>query len=375
MHFKISKEFFQKGLSFVQTITSKKTTMPILNHVLIDAANDRIMLRATDLELGVELQYPAEIIAAGSCLLHSKNLYDAIVEFPRNEIDVVRQENNWVNVSSGKIFFNLVGLDSREYPKIPDYKKKGSFNFPGHTFLEMINKTLFSTSKDPSRQSFNGCLAEKKEINGKKIIRFVSTDSHRLSLIDREIDEWESVSIKKSIIIPRKGLIEIKKALEECLEPSDVTIDDNHLIFSGKNVVIVMRLLDGKFVDYNKVIPSNNDKIAIIDRERIIESLKRVAVASSDVGDTIKCIKFNFSQNRLELSTKSASVGDAREDFEIEYDGPPLTIGFNATYFIESLQSADSEKINFCIEHELSPGIVKFVNVPDYLNVVMPMRI
>lgn len=374
MHIKIEKGIFDKIIGKMQGITSKKSSMPILSNILIDAQKNNILtLKATDLEIGSIVFTKANVVSSGACLVSAKSLHDIVRELPpTNEVELIKKENNWVQILSGKIQFNIVGLDPQEYPKIPKFSYKESLRLKASVFYEMIDKTLFAASTNPSRTNLNGCLLER--LKDTSILRVVSTDGHRLALIDREIDNIGDFEIPKGVILPRKGLLELKKLLED-EETIEISFDQNHFIVKGETSVMVMRLIDGEFPDYNRVIPKQNDKCIKITRDHFIHGLRRCMVVTSDFGEKLKYVKMNLQPQQLEITTKSSVFGDAREEIAVDYEGDNLNIGFNATYFLDALNSTVDDNVFLYLEHDLSPALLSFNDSKDYINVIMPVRV
>ncbi len=233
----------------------------------------------------------------------------------------------------------------------------------------MIEKTIFSASTEESRFNLNGIFIELIEEEKNKF-RMISTDGHRLSMIDRKLST--SVPFDKSIIVPRKGFQEIRKILEDSEEIVKFGIIENNCIFRKNNIIVFIRLIDGEFPDYNEVIPTQNKNIININKEKFSEGLRRISLISSD---KYKGILFDFKDNLLRLSSSNPDIGDAEELLEAKYQGDPITIGFNARYFLDILNVIDTDEVNIELDDSESPAILKIENDPEFLTVVMPMRI
>src|SRR3990172_6137536 len=211
MHFEVEKKEFLRGLSLVQSITGRKTTLPILSHVLMEWNKDSFFLTVTDLETGIRENLKAKGHQEGKATVSAKKLYEIVRELPEETIQIQKKENHWITVKCGRSTFNLAGLDPEEFPSLPAYKDEYFSKIPGRQLTEMIEKTVFASSNEESRYHLNGIFFLQKKQGGRDVLRMVATDGHRLSLIDREGHPIRG--IEKGIIIPKKGVLEIRKIL------------------------------------------------------------------------------------------------------------------------------------------------------------------
>ena len=372
MRFTIEKEVFIKGLARIQGIVEKKNTIPILANVLIEAADGEIQLTATDLEVGMKASYPATVSAPGKITVSAKKLYEIIKELPEQEIDFNAKENCWIEIRCGKAYFNIVGLSAEEFPYFPHFKKEQFIAVDGTLLKEMIDKTFFSISTDESKYNLNGIYFRAVEADGKPMLRLVATDGHRLSLIQKPIDVSHIEQLAKGVIFPRKGIFELKKMAEESDGELLLGFFDNNAVIQKNQTVVVMRLVDGEFPDYNRVIPQSNDLTARIPRDSFLHALRRMSILSSEKS---KGVKIELKENLLEMSSSNPEFGDAREDIEIEYQNEEICVGFNARYLIDILNAQAEEKICLALRDKLSPGLITPSDNQEYLAVIMPMRL
>jgi len=372
MHFTVEKENFLKALSRVQGIVEKRNTIPILANVLIEADEKGISITATDLEVGMKAFYPAKVDKIGKITVSAKKLYEITKELPEKEISFKAKENCWVEIKCGKAIFNIVGLSADEFPYFPYPEKDNFLTIKSNIIKEMIDKTYFSISTDETKYNLNGIYFKYEKIGEESKLILIATDGHRLSMISKKIDLSNDNELNKGIIFPRKGIYELKKMSDE--DESDIKIGfmDNNAVIKKDKTIVIMRLVDGEFPDYNRVIPKQNEYIAQIDRNDFLHSLRRMSILSNEKS---KGIKISIKNNYLEISSSNPEFGDAREELEINYSGPDLSIGYNARYIMDVLQNQDSEKIELHIKDNLSPGILKAVDDSDYLAVIMPMRL
>ena len=372
MQFTIEKEIFLKALGRVQGIVEKRNTIPILSNVLIEADDKAIRLTATDLEVGMQASYPAQVDTPGKITVSAKKLYEIIKELPEQAISFKAKENGWIEIRCGKALFNIVGLSPEEFPYFPNPAQGTYLALSGTQLKEMIEKTSFAISTDESKYNLSGIYFKMLTLENKNFLRLVATDGHRLSLIQREVSPATISELEKGVIFPRKGIFELKKMADEDEGMIDLGFMDNNAVVRRGQTIVIMRLVDGEFPDYNRVVPKNNELVATIDRENILHALRRMSILSSEKS---RGIKINLSHNSLEISSSNPEFGDAREDLEISYQGPDLSIGFNARYLIDILQALHQEEIELHLRDNLSPGLLQPKEDESYLAVVMPMRL
>ncbi|MBI4041606.1 MAG: DNA polymerase III subunit beta [Deltaproteobacteria bacterium] len=372
MEFSINRKEILKGLQRVQGIVERRTAMPILANVLLEAKKGQLVLTATDHEVGLRGSYPAQVTKEGAVTLPAKNLYEIVRELQEEEVVFKKKENLWIHIVCGKAEFNIVGLSADDYPAIPNYKDKKFYEIAPEILQEMIHKTLFSASSDETRYHLNGVFFEKPKKSSNQI-RMVATDGHRLSLINKEIAFSKELSFNRGIIIPKKGLNELNRILEEGEGNYQIGFDSNNVIIKKEKVVLFIRLIDGEYPDYEQVIPSDNKKKIVVNRENFLNCLKRISLLSSERS---KAIKLTAQEGLLTISTSNPELGEAKEEIEIEYEGTtPIEAGFNAKYFMDILHAMSSEKVLLELNDKLSPGIMKALDDNDYVCVVMPVRI
>jgi DNA polymerase-3 subunit beta len=375
MHFTIEKEIFLKSLAKIQGIVEKRNTIPILSNVLIEAGdggNGEIFITATDLEVGMRASYPAHIIKPGKITISAKKLYEIIKEFPEKEISFLAKDNCWVEIRCGKAIFNIVGLSPDEFPYFPYPEKENFIEFKTSIIKEMIEKTIFSISTDETKYNLNGIFFKFIDESDKPGLRLVATDGHRLALIQKELADPEIPELKKGVIFPRKGILELRKMAEDGDGTLKIGFMDNNAVIRKDQTVVVMRLVDGEFPDYGRVIPKNNDFIALISCDLFLHSLKRMAILSSEKS---RGVKIFLKIGLLEISSSNPELGDAREEMEIDYQGPEISIGFNARYLIDILQVQNAKNITLHVKDNISPGLLRPENDATFTAVFMPMRL
>jgi DNA polymerase-3 subunit beta len=375
MDFEIHKREFLKGLSLMQSVAGRRTTLPILSHILLEGEKNSLYLIGTDLETGIREELIAKIHQGGKASVSAKKIFEIVKELPEETIHIKKKENQWITIQCGKSVFNLAGLDPEEFPSLPTYSDESFSQVSTHLIKEMIEKTVFAASNEESRYHLNGILISQSKKGEREILRMVATDGHRLSLLDRESQMIRG--IEKGIIIPKKGVLEIKKIMgdRDGEEEIKVYFDQNHGFFRIGKSLMVIRLIDGEFPEYEQVIPKGNDKRVLMEKGKMYASLRRVSTMASE---RVEGIKLSVKKNFVELSSYHQDFGDAKEEVEVSYEGPSLEIGFNARYLMEALSVMDMEDVVMELKDEGSPGIIKPQSVTEPSNqlcIIMPMRI
>ncbi|MBI5547045.1 MAG: DNA polymerase III subunit beta [Deltaproteobacteria bacterium] len=368
MEFRIASEELAKALFRAQGIAERKTTIPILANVLVQATKAGVSLTAFDLDIGLVSNHPAEVLKEGAITLGSKHLFDIVKALPEAQVTLKLTTNNAVEITSGNSHFKLLGMPAEEYPALPKEEKSSLVKADGKTLLEMIAKTTFAISSDETRYILNGLYFEPGE-KGK--VKVVATDGHRLSLVERTMEG--DFKLKKGVIIPRKGLLELRRLIDEAPEAECfLGFGDTSAVFKKSGLSMVIRLIDGQFPDYHEVIPREAEKSLTLPREPLLATLKRISLLAEEKSHAVR---FELSENRLRVSSQNSDLGEAREDIPVDHTGPKVEVGFNARYIIDVLTVMDSENVSFEIVDEQSPGVLRPAGDKSYTAVIMPMRI
>jgi DNA polymerase III subunit beta len=372
MEFTIAKDTFLKALQRVQGIVENRKTMPILSNVLIDARSGSVDIIATDLEVGMKSTYAACVTSEGKITVSAKKLYEIIKELPEQEIHFSTRENDWIDLHCGKAHFNLVGLSPDEFPFFPTINESSFIRLDGSLLKEMVEMTSFAICHDETKYNLNGIFIKAEEGDDKTNLKMVATDGHRLALAEKKIASVSSEDLSKGIIFPKKGIFELKKITDEDSGEIMISFLDNSAVVKKNDTVVLMRLVDGVFPDYNRVMPVGNDKIITLDRENFFHSLRRMAILSSE---KFKGIMMEIRDGIMEISASNPELGDARESLEIDYTGPDISIRFNARYLIDALLVLGSKSVDLALKDELSPAVLRPHQCDDFLSVIMPMRV
>lgn len=371
MKLKIKKDEILRGLQRIQGVVDKKNTMPILANMLLIADGKGIEIIATDLEIGLRGRYAAEVEKPGAVTVSAKKMFEIVRELPEEIIQIRVEEGNWVKITSGRSQFKLVGLPKEEYPSMPDVAEEGMITIAGETLREMIKKTLYAAGENDARYVLNGLYVQLSPGKGGVNIRMVGTDGHRLSMIDKLIDDKHR---EESVIVPKKAMMELRRLLEEDSDQQafQIGFSKNHALFKRDGLVMVSKLIDGTYPNYQQVLPAQSSKKIAVSKDQITHAVKRVSILSRE---KTNAVKFQLEKNSLLLSTSNPEVGEANEELSLDYKGDALSIGFNSRYLMEVLTAMDRETIILELNDALSPCLIKEEGNDAYKCVVMPMRV
>ena len=371
MELTVRKEDLVKGLAKSQPVVEKRTSMPILSNVLLLAGEDQLVLRATDLETSFEGGFPARISRPGSITVHARKFFEIVKELPSEEIYLKEKENSHLHISAGRANFDLVGLAADDFPAMPEVNDVPELVFEGELLKEMIDKTIFSISQEDTRFNLAGLFVQKRRLDEGPRLRFVSTDGHRLSLVDRDLNGLAEFQLESGVIIPRKGVQEMRKLADEGGQVV-LGLNQNFAVVKKDGVKLVLRMQEGTFPDYEVVIPKKTKLKAVLNRHAFGDVLRRVSLMSSD---RFAGVKLKFKQGLLEVSSQNPDMGQASEALEMDYDGEDFEAGFNARYFQDLTGAMLSEDIALSFVDEQNPCVITGEGDPGFLSVIMPMRL
>jgi DNA polymerase-3 subunit beta len=365
MEIRIGKNEFLRGLRLAQGIADRKSTMPMLANVLLRTqGKNQLLVAATDLNVSLSAELKSQNAAEGGITLNAKSLNELIASAPGDDITLKRADNHWAEIKSGKVTYRIVGMPDRDFPRVPDHREATYTPVESAVLREMIDRTLFSVCNDETRFHLNGVFFE---CDGSKA-RMVSTDGHRLSKVERTIANGPKLSA--GVIIPKKGLLEMKKVLES--GPScKLAIKTPHLFLVQEDLAIAVKLIDAQFPPYEQVIPKDHKKVVTIDRMRFIDAMRRAQLMSSET----RGVKVAASKDGVTIASDNPDLGEVREELDAEYNGEAIAIGFNPKYVVELLGQMQSDQVTLSLGGELDPGLIKPLGSDEYLGVVMPMRI
>ena len=371
MKITINKNDIINVLSNIQGLTNRKSSLVITETVLIKTTDSGIELTATDLETGFFGSYPAIVEKQGIIAINAKKLYEIVKEFPTSEIHINEIENHWVEIDNNNINYHIVGMNPEDFPKIPVIDDISFLEVESSIIKKMIDNTIFIGSvSDDKRVHINGIYFEYIKKEDQNILRMVSTDGNRLSLVDCIYDKKFNVP-QQGIIIPKKSLIEVNKFLDK-EETIQIGNKDNHFIIKNKSETIIIRLFEGEFPKYSEIIVKGDTNKIIINRKTFLNMLKRMSILYSD---NYKAVIFNFNKDKLMITATNPDIGESKEDIDIDYKGGKIETAFNPKFFIETLNMIDDDDIVLYITDEQKPCFIEGNKDKQFLSVIMPMRI
>lgn len=352
-----------QGVTTAQRAVSSKNPLPILSGILITAANNKLELQATDLEMGIQCVVPCTVQEEGAIVLPAKYLGEIVRRLPDSPIQIETIQGNNVIIRYGQSEITINGFNPEEFPVLPKPQGKNSLVIAEEELKEYLRQILFATSSDENRPVFTGVLME----TGEGKIRFIATDTHRLAL--REINDNASID-DISVIIPGKTLNELARVIGAADREVTISLGDNQVIFGMEDTLLISRLIEGQFPNYRQVIPQGYKSRIRVKTKDLLESVERASLLAR-VGTQI--IRLNIDEEKVIIHANT-EVGKIYEEVPIYLQGAPIQIAFNALYLIDSLRAIGSESIYFDLSGPLSPGILRPVEGDEYLSLVLPVR-
>ncbi len=372
-HFNVAREDLLRAIGAQQNITSKKGTLAILSNVLLEVNNDHLVFTGTDLEIGLKQKVPAEVFEPGILTLPAKKLFEIARESGSAVLSFKEEDKNWVEITAGTGIYRLAGMVSEEFPQFPDYDEENMVEIEAAVIIDLIDKTVFSIAQDKENMySLTAALLQKKEENGKTMLRMVSSDGHRLSIMSKETESGAQLQLNPVTLIPRRGIQEIRKFSED-LDTFKMGIEKKQAVLKSEDSLLVIRIMEGEFPNFENLLNViSMDNVIEINRVLFLESLKRINLFTEDM---FHAVRLEISNNQLVLTSHNADFGSARDEMEVTYSGEPLSLGFNCRYFIEALQVMEAEKVQAAISSDDSPCLITSEEDEGFLSIIMPMKL
>ncbi|HVC45113.1 MAG TPA: DNA polymerase III subunit beta [Candidatus Binataceae bacterium] len=377
MELVIERVALLNSLAMVQGIVERRNTVPILGHVLLEPEAGKLKLSATDLEVGIRTEVACKGSDKGGLTLNARKLFEIVREAEGDEVAFKSLDGDWIELKCGRARFKMMSLDPRSFPAMPAAKAvtdaaqktvKGDLKAPAAVLAAMIDKTLFAVSPDEARYNLSGVYIEAPTAG---MTRMVATDGHRLAMVDREIAGF---AMQGGAIIPRKGLAELRKLLDQAGDAEvDLSLDGQLAWLKRGATEVSMRLVEGEFPDYRGVIPKQSRYQIAVPRGALLSSIKRAAIFSNE---RYHGVKLALSPGMLTVSSASPEMGEASEEIDVEFAGGEFSVGFNASYIqqVLSVIPDDSDAI-LGLSDEVSPGVITTSSDSEFTYVVMPMRL
>jgi len=371
MEFTVNKVDLVRELNLSQGVVEKKTTIPILSNVLVEAGTGEIILTATDLELGVRCSCAAEVRREGSGTIPARRLLDYVRLLPDIGINIKFSENHWAHLLCGRSRARIAGMSKESFPQLPDMPER-LVELPMRLLGSMISRTIVAISSEESRFTLNGALLLIKPDR----VTMVATDGHRLALCEYPM-EFQQGELSYRTLLPRKAMLEILKLAQELPPEENVEFsgEENHLFFRAGKRLLISRKLTGNFPDYERVLPQEHPNSITLSREEFRATIDRVAQFSDERSHAIR---MQFCPGELKVHSSLSDTGETEESLPIVYDGPTIEVGFNAQYIAEFLRAVTEQEVSFHFRDAASAGELRPSG--EALNykhryIIMPMRI
>ena len=381
----IERAALLRALGHVHRVVERRTTIPILANVLIEAKDGALFLKATDLDLEISEKAAADVAQPGATTLPAHTLYEIVRKLPEGaqvSLDTTPgsssgsstrgpgAEQGQLTLRSGRSRFTLQTLPESDFPDVTSGEFSHKFTLAPADLKRLIEKTQFAISSEETRYYLNGIFVHVAEVEGRALLRAVATDGHRLARL--ELPAPSGSAGMPGVIVPKKAVGEIQRQIEDAQGEVTIELSVNKMRFTFGETVLTTKLIDGTFPDYNRVIPAGNDKRLTVERDAFARAVDRVSTISSERG---RAVKLAVSEGKLVLSVTNPDQGSAVEELEADYDGPPLDIGFNAKYLLDIAQQLDSDTALFKLADPGSPTLIQDRDGANALYVLMPMRV
>ena len=368
MELVVRKNDLLRELQLFQGIVERKNTIPILANVLMEAKGDTVRFLATDLEVGLRSSCKATVTKGGTLTLPAKKFFEIVKSLPDTDIRI-SEDKNGVKIAADRFESRLQTLPREDFPTLPESGGAAASPLGRASVKEMVSKTQFAITGEDTRYLLNGALfvLKPEEMN------LVATDGHRLALVTVGRDGAKGGEENKAIL-PKKTLGELGRLLAE--GDGDITYErgENHLFFTAGDRLLISRMIDGQFPAYERVIPKGNDKHIEFERDRLTNAVKRVALLSNERS---RAVKFQIESGKVDVTSSSPDLGEARETLPVDYTGAPMQICFNAQYVLDFLAAVTTDVVSLELKDEVSQAVMKPIGAEgyDYTYVIMPMRV
>jgi len=372
MKLTIERSTLLTALNHVQSVVERRNTIPILSNILLDATDGTLGLTATDLDLAINEQVPAEIQTPGTITVPAHLLYDIVRKLPDgSQVELnYKSDDGRITVRAGRSQFALACLPKDDFPIMETGDLPHHFSLPTNELKRLIDKTRFAISTEETRYYLNGIYLHAADSDGIPVLRAVATDGHRLARVEMPIPaNAENIP---GIIIPRKAVNELRKLIDDTDGDVAISLSDNRICFSFAGSVLTSKLIDGTFPDYERVIPSGNNKMLELDGKSFAQAVDRVSTVSTEKS---RAIKLTLTDDTVTLSATGSDSGSATEELAVNYNSGDLEIGFNSKYLLDITNQIEGNNAQFVLADAQSPTIVKDGTDDGALYVLMPMRV
>lgn len=372
MEFTIARDNFRVAVQRTLGIADRKTVIPILNNILLKTDGQRIKIVATDRELSLISRYDATVSREGEITVLARKLFDIIKEFPGGIVRFEVDDNGQVRITLGRIMYRISGLAAQEFPTILETEDIPTYPIKGEVLIDLIDKTVYASSSDELRTNMNGVFLETEEsVNGIRL-KMVATDGHRMAIAYSEPEEHGGMLLEKGVLVPRRGVTEMKRLVEGAKDSVRLGVDKGALMVTIDGTTLKVSLIDMEFPEYRRAIPSDKGVALRINRDALLHALRRMSVVATDrYGGVVITLR----DNCIILNSNNPDLGEATEELEVVYQGEEVTMGYNVRYLMEAVEAVDEEELLFEMRAGNKPGVVRKVGSDQYASYIMPLRL
>jgi DNA polymerase-3 subunit beta len=376
MKFIIDRAALLKPLGHVQNVVERRNTIPILANVLLRARDGRLGVTATDMDIDIVESVAAEISVPGAATVSAHTIYDVVRKLPEGaQVEVMTDgTGDRVTLRSGRSTFSLAALPVEDFPALGEETLPHSFSLAARDLRQLIDRTRFAISTEETRYYLNGIYLHAAKAGGAggdlPVLRAVATDGHRLARVQMPLPD--GASGMPGVIVPRKVVVELRKLIDETTDSISVSLSESRIRFAVQDIVLTSKLIDGTFPDYERVIPTANDRLLNVDCKTFAAAVDRVATISTEKS---RSVKLAIDKGTLTVSASSPDAGTATDEIEVVYDAQPIEIGFNSRYLLDITERIEGDSAQFAMADAASPTLVRDPGDGSALYVLMPMRV
>lgn len=359
----VNKDVVLEGLQKVQSIVATRSTLPVLYNVYLKAEKDKLWLTATDLEVTVRTSVDAKVARMGGTTLPARRVFSIFRELPANEIEIDVDDKDVASIRSGASFFKIIGISEDEFPPMPKFQGNRTYSLEQKLFKTMLLSTHYAASRDETRFILNGVLLSFRGGN----LSMVATDGRRMAKWEQELDIARDM--EGDWVVPSKTVNELLKSLKD--EGNlKIQVSESQVAFEFDSMLVISKLIEGTYPNFRQVIPSQTEERITLERELLLNAIRRVALLVSDKSNSVT---LNFGKDKLEVFAVAADVGEAKETVAVKYRGKELAISFNPEFLLDPLRNLAGDEVAIELSDDLSPGVIR--SEKPFLYVIMPMRV
>lgn len=372
MELLVNKNTLQEAVGRTLGVVEKKTTMPILSNILLTTEEVNLKVIATDREITLISTVEAEILEKGSIAVSARNLYGIFRETREELVNLKTDAQYRLRVNAGRTVFRLNGLPPEDFPSVEDEGKTNLYSFSAEVLKKMIRKTLYAVATEEFRPGLRGVFVETEKTDDELQFKMTATDGHRLAMVYASSDEGRGMVIEKGVIVPRKGILEIRRLLDSAGETVYLGVNRSHFVIQAGNSILRCGLLEEEFPDYRRVIPKKDEGyVGIVNRQEFMAALRKVKVVTDN---RFSAVTLNLESGKLLLHSNNPDVGEVSDSVEAEYSGNNFQISFNVDYLIQAVEVMEGDELILDFRGGMRPAVLRAKDRDDYITVIMPLR-